>query len=566
MKKRKAAVLAAAAFAMTAAFFLNGIQRAEAADNVVVMLDPGHDSTHTGAAAYGLKEQQLNLKIGLACRTELEKYDGITVYMTHDTIACPFEGSTTKQDLIQRTEYAGEVGADLFVSLHNNSGDDSGYEIYYPNNHYVSEFNDIGYAVSEHIAGYLSEMGIYRNGLYTRDSDGEEDDDTNWYPDGSRADYYSVIRNSKYNGVPGIIVEHAYLSDAGDTHVFLSNDNMLVRMGQADASGIADYFGLHKKNGLCTDKYGDWHYYEDGEVSDYTGMAVNEYGWWYVTDGEIDNSYTGIAENEYGRWYMQDGVVNMDYTGMLCDGAEWYYVQGGYVNDAYTGMAYNEYGWWYFEDGKLNWDYTGMAYNEYGWWYFENGVLNWNYTGMACNEYGWWYYQNGNLNREYTGMALNEYGWWYFENGFLNLNYTGMALNEYGWWYFENGNLNDAYTGMALNEYGWWYFEDGQLNREYTGMALNEYGWWYFENGLLNEEYTGIGTNSYGEWYYQRGRIGYDFSGKVKFDDTEYTITEGYVVEKRIVNETEADTADTVHTAGTLPTGEESGTLGKEAR
>lgn len=95
---------------------------------------------------------------------------------------------------------------------------------------------------------------------------------------------------------------------AGDTHVFLSNDNMLVRMGQADASGIADYFGLHKKNGLCTDKYGDWHYYEDGEVSDYTGMAVNEYGWWYVTDGEIDDSYTGIAENEYGRWYMQDGV------------------------------------------------------------------------------------------------------------------------------------------------------------------------------------------------------------------------------------------------------------------
>ena len=501
MKKRKAAVLAAAAFAITAACFLNSTQRAEAADNVVVMLDPGHDSTHTGAAAYGLKEQQLNLKIGLACRTELEKYDGITVYMTHDTIACPFEGSTTKQDLIQRAEYAGEVGADLFVSLHNNSGDDSGYEIYYPNNHYVSEFNDIGYAVSEHIAGYLSEMGIYRNGLYTRDSDGEEDDDTNWYPDGSRADYYSVIRNSKYNGVPGIIVEHAYLSDAGDTHVFLSNDNMLVRMGQADASGIADYFGLHKKNGLCTDKYGDWHYYEDGE---------------------IDDSYTGIAENEYGRWYMQDGVVNMDYTGMLCDGAEWYYVQGGYVNDAYTGMACNEYGWWYFEDGKLNWNYTGMA--------------------------------------------LNEYGWWYFENGFLNLNYTGMALNEYGWWYFENGNLNDAYTGMALNEYGWWYFEDGQLNREYTGMALNEYGWWYFENGLLNEEYTGIGTNSYGEWYYQRGRIGYDFSGKVKFDDTEYTVTEGYVVEKRIVNETEADTADTVHTAGTLPTGEESGTLGKEAR
>ena len=38
-----------------------------------------------------------------------------------------------------------EKSSGPFVSLHNNSGDDSGYEIYYPNNHYVSEFNDIGY-------------------------------------------------------------------------------------------------------------------------------------------------------------------------------------------------------------------------------------------------------------------------------------------------------------------------------------------------------------------------------------------------------------------------------------
>ena len=138
-----------------------------------------------------------------------------------------------------------------------------------------------------------------------------------------------------------------------------------------------------------------------------------------------------------------------------------------------------------------------------------------------------------------------------------------LVLDGDTWHCYKNGQIDYDYDGIALNEYGWWYFENGQLNREYTGMAHNEYGWWYFENGLLNEEYTGIGANSYGEWYYQQGRIGYDFSGKVKFDDTEYTITEGYVVEKRIVNETEADTADTVHTAGTLPAGEESSTLGK---
>ena len=153
--------------------------------------------------------------------------------------------------------------------------------------------------------------------------------------------------------------------------------------------------------------------------------------------------------------------------------------------------------------------------------------------------------------------------WVCYTAGQRDNSYTGMPVNEYGWWDLTDGEIDWDYTGMVCNEYGWWYYQNGNLNREYTGMALNEYGWWYFENGLLNEEYTGIGANSYGEWYYQQGRIGYDFSGKVKFDDTEYTITEGYVVEKRIVNETEADTADTVHTAGTLPAGEESSTLGK---
>ena len=123
--------------------------------------------------------------------------------------------------------------------------------------------------------------------------------------------------------------------------------------------------------------------------------------------------------------------------------------------------------------------------------------------------------------------------------------------------------VDSSDESLVLDGDTWHCYKDGQIDYDYDGIALNEYGWWYFENGLLNEEYTGIGANSYGEWYYQQGRIGYDFSGKVKFDDTEYTITEGYVVEKRIVNETEADTADTVHTAGTLPAGEESSTLGK---
>lgn len=215
--------------------------------NVVIVLDPGHDSTHTGASYFGLKEHEINFKIALACKAELEEYLGATVYLTHDTLGCPFGGSTTKEDLILRTEYAASVGADLYVSLHNNAGQNlSGFEIYYPNSNYISEYNTIGQGVSECIAEELSGIGMNEIGLYTKNSDADDDDETNWYPDGTRADYYSVIRNSKYNGITGIIVEHAYMSNEYDVDTFLSDDDMLAEMGKADARGIAAYFGLRK--------------------------------------------------------------------------------------------------------------------------------------------------------------------------------------------------------------------------------------------------------------------------------------------------------------------------------
>lgn len=216
-------------------------------NNVVVVLDPGHDSTHMGAGYYGLKEHEINLKIALACREELEKYLGVTVYLTHDTLDCPFAGSSIKEDLTQRTEYAASVGASLFVSLHNNAGKElSGFEIYYPNSNYVSEYNEIGHDVSECIAAELRNAGINQIGLYTKDSEAYYDDGTNWYPDGSRADYYNVIRNSKYNGITGIIVEHAYMDNEYDVENFLSDDEMLIEMGKADARGIAAYYGLRR--------------------------------------------------------------------------------------------------------------------------------------------------------------------------------------------------------------------------------------------------------------------------------------------------------------------------------
>ena len=486
--KKRLLLIPVTAIAVIAGIWTQKPVTAKAADDFVIVLDPGHDATHVGARGYGLKEEELNMKIALSCKAELEKYDGVKVYLTHPTIDCGLPGSSTRECLYSRPDYAKSVGASLYVSLHNNAGmDTSGHEVYYPNANYIPEFNVEGAALAQCISDKLSDIGINDRGIHTRDSNGDEDDETNWYNDGSRADYYAVIRGSKKNGFIGLIVEHAYISNANDASL-LGDDNMLALMGQADAQGIAEYYGFAKKSGLRIGNDDIWHMYSDGDiVSDYTGMAENEYGWWMLTDGSINFDYTGMAENQYG--------------------------------------------WWYISNGALDLSYTGMAENEYGWWYMSNGALDLSYTGMALNQYGWWYMNNGIVDLSYTGMAENEYGWWYMSNGALDLSYTGMAENEYGWWYMSNGALDLSYTGMAENEYGWWYMSNGALDLNYTGMARNEYGWWYINKGLLDSEYTGIASNKYGEWYFVDGVIAYDYSGEIEADGHTYVITNGYVTQ-----------------------------------
>jgi uncharacterized protein YjdB len=65
------------------------------------------------------------------------------------------------------------------------------------------------------------------------------------YPHGSAADAFGVIRASREAGIPGILIEHAFIDNAKDA-AFLSSDANLVKLGQADAKGIASYYGLVK--------------------------------------------------------------------------------------------------------------------------------------------------------------------------------------------------------------------------------------------------------------------------------------------------------------------------------
>ena len=212
---------------------------------LVIALDPGHDNQSPGAQGQDLREEELTLKIAQACRDELETYPGVSVYMTRDDSGdCPYFTDYDHNEaecLKRRVADAVAAGASVFVSIHINSADTSnshGAEVWFPNySAGITTVTQDGENLAQSIQDRLVALGLYDRGIKENDT----------YIDGSgnERDYYSIIRNTKKNSVPGIIVEHAFISGKDD-YKFLSSDTALHDLGVADAKGIADFFGLSK--------------------------------------------------------------------------------------------------------------------------------------------------------------------------------------------------------------------------------------------------------------------------------------------------------------------------------
>lgn len=205
--------------------------------NKVIVLDPGHGGSDGGAAANGLKEKDLTLKIATYCKEELEKYANVKIYMTRT--------GDTYPTLDERVSYAAGVKADLFVSFHINSfytSSASGAEVYYPNGNYKPKFSTEGKGLAESILKKLVELGLKNRGVKCLDSSSYT------YADGSKADYYAVIRGAKNAGFPGVLIEHAFISNPSEAQNYLGSDEALKKLGLADAKGIIEYYGLKLKS------------------------------------------------------------------------------------------------------------------------------------------------------------------------------------------------------------------------------------------------------------------------------------------------------------------------------
>ena len=243
---------------------------------LVVVLDPGHGGYDGGAGGYGVQENYINLRIAQYCRDELEKYLFVDVYMTRE--------DDTYVSLSDRVDFAVNHGADLVLSLHNNSSTSSsphGSEVIIPNDSswYYDETHVVGEEFAEKVLGQLTSLGlsVSQGGIYWRDCTNDER-----YGDGSLSDYYTLIAGPRESGILGVIIEHAFVSNPGDA-AFLASEENLRALGVADAQAVVEQYGLRLK----TPMYGFSDVYEETPHH-------QEIGWLSasgVSTGYLDGSF-----------------------------------------------------------------------------------------------------------------------------------------------------------------------------------------------------------------------------------------------------------------------------------
>ena len=210
-------------------------------EGVTICLDPGHGGNDSGAIGINnVYEKNLTLKIAQYCKQELEKYN-CKVVMTRT--------GDTNPSLEERADYAKAQGAKYLISIHLNSaagGGAVGAEVYYPNTHWRPDISADGKNVAQAIQSQLVSLGLYDRGIKFRTIDTNIYPDPFRYNDGSVADYYGIIRNAKYNGLTGLIIEHCFINNVSDYNNYLSTDTKLQQLGVADANGIVSALGLSK--------------------------------------------------------------------------------------------------------------------------------------------------------------------------------------------------------------------------------------------------------------------------------------------------------------------------------
>lgn len=192
---------------------------------LVVVIDPGHGGSNEGAKYYGTKEKYETIVIAKAMKEELEKYDGVAVYLTHDDPEKNIE-------IADRINYAAAKNADFYFSIHLNAKanhDGYGSEVWIPFKN--TDYNHEAYKFSAILLPKFEEMGIFCRGIKQKSETSKSEE------------YYGVMRFANKKKFASCIIEHCHMDNEVDEK-FWHSESALKALGVADATAAAEYFAL----------------------------------------------------------------------------------------------------------------------------------------------------------------------------------------------------------------------------------------------------------------------------------------------------------------------------------
>ena len=205
----------------------------QASDEVIVALDPGHGGNDVGAVGGNLRESDLTWKLASRVKEILDAEPGITGVLTKSQYE-------TVDGREERARRALANDADLLVSFHINSNASSnslsGAEVYVTRYTAEDRFYKNSNILGLDILKNLKNIGVQSHSPKPIVRVGADWDK---YQDGSVADYYGIISWPVHLGIPGVLIEHAFINNPYDRANYL-NDTMINKMAEADAKAIID--------------------------------------------------------------------------------------------------------------------------------------------------------------------------------------------------------------------------------------------------------------------------------------------------------------------------------------
>lgn len=525
---------------------------------VIVVLDPGHGGSESGADrrwnGVDYIEKDINLKISKYTRQELEKYEGVKVYLTRTT--------DKYMTLEERVNYGIAKKATVFISQHINSTSSyeqygvSGAMVFLSKGQYNKDITNISHEIANSILAKLKEAGFKNQGiLYTLSTDGET------YPNGALADYYGIIRRCVLARIPGMIVEHGFVNNPNDCVKFFGSNAKIKKIGQADAKAIASYYGLKLKTTSVTPtpptetpipttgwiKEGTTWYYLKEDGSRMKGWQIIDTKQYYFDANGLmatgkkrisgkDHYFHETGEVMTGVQQIGNTTAILNSKGLIeikpagswySSGKNWYFKR----TDGKKASGWVEYKGkkcYLSKDGKMN---TGWTKIKGRWFYFsKNGYMQ---TGqkilggkpyyLSTAGYALTGKQVINKKTVYLGTkgeiipsrwVQNTKGWRYRygDGSYAKKKWETISKKKY---YFNKQGY--MVTGWVQIGKTWYYLSDSGVAR--TGWLESKGKWFYLKQGKM---LTNTWVKSSGKWYYVKKNGNMVVNTKLKIDKKTY--------------------------------------------